>query len=83
MSRRFLAERIAATKAAIEEAETAISEVSSGGVHSYSINTGQTTQNVTMQNLGTFNAYLSSLYNRLATLEARLCGGSLYGRPGF
>jgi hypothetical protein len=74
--------RLAATEAQIiayEEALTAIA----GGAQSYSLDTGQTRQTVTKANLTEIRNALSSLENRRATLKARLCGGSVYGRPEF
>lgn len=83
MDREFLKKRIEATKTQIVEAEEAIGLVASGAVQSYTIDTGQTTQTVSNVNLATYRIYLDGLYNRLATLQARLCGASTYGRAGF
>jgi hypothetical protein len=78
----FWLARIEAKKAmiiAIEEAITALA----GGAFSYTLNTGQTTQTVTKQNIGSLRLLLSSLENDLASLEARLCGASVRVVPSF
>lgn len=74
MNRQFWLDRLERTKTAIVSLEDAIDAIVVGGVESYTINTGQTTQTVTRSNLATYNSQLSNLYNRLATLEARLYG---------
>lgn len=82
MDCQFLQDRIAATKALILVYEEAFSALAHGGISSYIIDTGQTKQTVTKANIATFSNTLDSLYNRLATMEARAgCGGSTYVRP--
>lgn len=82
IDREWLEERIAATKTAIVAYEEAILALSTGA-QSYSLNTGQTTQSVQKVQLPSLINTLQSLENRLATLNARLCGGSAIVRPGF
>jgi cytolysin (calcineurin-like family phosphatase) len=78
----FIRERIAATKVAIVAYEDAIMALcSSDGVQSYSLNTGQTQQSVTRFDIANLGRALDGLYNRLATLEARLNGATIVARP--
>lgn len=74
MDREFLQARIDATKAQIIEYENAVLQISSGAFQSYNLNTGQTTQTVTRFDLNRLQSTIDSLYNRLATLEARVSG---------
>ena len=84
MDRAFTAERITLTKELIVAYEAAVLALgSSGGVESYMIDTTQSKQSVTRADMPNLNAMLDSLYNRLATLEARLYGGSLTARPAW
>ena len=77
----FLQERIDATKAAIIAHEAAITALSSGA-ESYTLDTGQTRQTVSKAQLGSVRIALNSLYNLLATLDARLNGGGIIVQPG-
>jgi hypothetical protein len=79
----FLEEQITATKALIVAYQAAVLSLGTGAVQSYQLDTGQTRQLVTKANLGSLRLSLDSLYNLLATLEARLCGAGVYARPGF
>jgi len=83
MDRTFIQERIAAVKAEIVAYETAITALTTAGITQYSIDTGQTRQTVTRLDVVRLNSQLDSLYNRLATLEARLYGSSITARPGW
>lgn len=83
MDSEFLQQRIDATKAQIIAYEDAVTALSLGGVQVYSLDTGQSKQTVTRLNLGTLTQTLDSLYNRLATLQARLNGGSVLVRPAW
>jgi len=78
----WYAERISKTRCLIEKYEDAISALSSG-VLTYMLDTGQSRQTVTKQDVDKLMAALSSLENRLATLEARVCGGSVNVIPGW
>lgn len=77
MQGQFLEERIAATEAQIVAYEDAILQLNSGAVQSYTLNTGQTTTTVTRFDVARLNQSLDSLYNRLATLKARLTGSGV------
>lgn len=84
MDRTFLQARITATKAQIIAYEAAIDAIIAGGIQSYTLDTGQTDQTVTKLNLAATQRTLDSLYNRCATMEARLNGsGVVTGRPGW
>lgn len=84
MDRDFIKERITATKAQIVAYEDAITALGTqGGVVSYTLDTGQSRQTVTRADISSLNRMLDSLYNRLATFEARLYGGSLTARPAW
>lgn len=84
MDRAFALERMTATKAIIVAYENAITSLATaGGVQSYTLDTGQDRQTVTRADIPTLNKMLDSLYNRLATLEARVYGGTTQGRPAW
>lgn len=80
----YLTARIAATEAAIEAYEAAQLAITVGGVQSYTIDTGQSRQTVTRNNVTEIQNALSALENRRATLLARRDGcGVLHARPGW
>lgn len=84
MDATFIQARIDATKALIVIYEDALTALGSGGVHEYTLDTGQTRTRVTKLDLEWLNKTLSGLYNRCATLEARLNGsGSIMGVPAW
>ena len=84
MNAEFLQARITATKAQITAYEDAVTAIVTNGAQSYTLDTGQTRQVVTKLNIASIQSGLDSLYNRLATLEARLNGsGVTHGRPGW
>jgi hypothetical protein len=82
IDREWLEARVTATKAAIIAYEEAILALA-GGSQSYSIDTGQTRQTVTKADLGSLRLQLNELENRLAVLDARLCGAGTNVVPGF
>lgn len=83
MDSEFLQQRIDATKALIVAYEDAVTALVDGGVQTYTLDTGQSRQTVTRLELATLNRNIDSLYNRLATLQARLNGGSVTVRPAW
>lgn len=84
MDATFLQERIDATKAQIIAYEDAATALAGGGVQSYTLDTGQSRQTVTRLDLRALQDKIDSLYNRLATLEARLNGsGTITARPAW
>lgn len=81
-TQQFLQERIAATQAQIIAYEAAVEALVTGGVQNYMIDTGQTRQSVTKLDLKALQEEIDRLYNRCATLEARLNGsGTVNVRP--
>lgn len=81
-SAEFLQARITATQAQIVAYEDAALAIGEGAVESYMLDTGQTQQKVTKLNVAVLQKAINSLYNRCATLEARLNGsGSITVRP--
>jgi hypothetical protein len=76
--------RIDATKLLIVAYEDAMLAIGTGGVESYTLDTGQSRQTVTKFDIDKLNKILDSLYNRCITLELRLNGGGQHiARPGF
>ena len=84
MDRDFIVGRIIATKALIVAYEDAVQALGdNGGIQSYTLDTGQSRQVVTRADIPGLNRMIDSLYNRCATLEARLSGATINGRPGW
>lgn len=84
MNRDFLASRITVTQGLIEAYEAALLALGgTNGVQSYTLDTGQSKQTVTRADIPSLSAMLGSLYNRLATLEARLYGAATTVRPAW
>jgi hypothetical protein len=84
MNNSFVQARIDATKAQIIAFEDAILALGTGGIQSYKLDTGQSIQTVTKLDLNFLNKTVDSLYNRCATLEARLNGsGVVTARPDW
>lgn len=84
MDSAFIQDRITATKTQIIAFETAIEAfANNGAIQTYKLDTGQTVQTVTRAELSQLQKTLDSLYNRCATLEARLNGAARIVRPGY
>lgn len=84
MTADFLQQRITSIQAQIVAYENAIIALASGGIQSYTIDTGQSRQTVTKLDLKNLNDVLNSLMNQLAIYEARLTGnGTVIGRPAW
>jgi hypothetical protein len=82
MDREFIQARIDATKVQIIAYEDAALALATGGVQSYTLDTGQSRQTVTRLDLEWIQKTIDGLYNRCATLEARLNGsGTVNVRP--
>lgn len=76
--------RIAATKLAIVSVEDAILSLATSNTASYSLNSGQTQQSVTRNQIGSLRMLLPQLEDRLADYQNQLCGGAVvYVRPRF
>lgn len=83
VSSEFLKARITATEAQITAYEDAVLALGDG-IQSYILDTGQSRQHVTNQDLPRLQKTLDSLYNRHAVLNARLTGcGVVTVRPAF
>ena len=70
----FFAARIEVVKAQILAYEAAVDALAAGGVESYTLDTGQGRQQVTKQDISMMTKNIDILYNRLATLDARVNG---------
>ena len=80
----FMLDRIAAKQAQIIVYEDALTALGDGGVQEYRLDTGQSVQHVTKMDVADLQKTVDSLYNTLATLEARCTGsGTIIGRPAF
>lgn len=80
----FLQARIEATKDQIAAYEDAALALGTNGIQSYTLDTGQSRQTVTKADLKAIQETIDKLYNRCATLEARLNGGNTVTmRPGW
>jgi hypothetical protein len=83
MDSSFIQARIDATKQQIIAYEDAALALAAG-VQSYTLDTGQTRQTVTKLDLNAIQKTIDMLYNRCATLEARLNGsGTLTAVPSW
>lgn len=82
MDSQFLLDRITATRAQIVAYEAAALALADG-IQSYTIDTGQGRQVVTRADVRSINITLDQLYNREATLSARLGSGSVNVSPGW
>ena len=85
MDATFIQGRIDATKLLIVAYEDAVLALAANnGVQSYTLDTRQDRQTVTRYDLPSLNRMVGSLYNRCATLEARLNGsGVVIARPAW
>lgn len=74
--RTFTEARLAATEAAIDAYEAAILAFGSSPIQTYKLDTGQSVQSVSRGDIASMKNMLDNLYNRHATLNARLgnCG---------
>ena len=84
VSKAFLDTQIAATEAAITAwtmAQTAFA--SNGLMKMYKIDTGQTVQTVTREDVDLVQKTIDSLYNQLSTLCARRDGAASVVRPAW
>lgn len=79
----YLADEITATKALIAALRAAITALATGGVQSYSLDTGQTRQVVTRSNLSEMRLSLKEAQSYLSTLLARGGCGRFNVRPGW
>ena len=83
MNKSFIQGRIDSTKLQIVAYEDAALALASG-VQSYTLDTGQSRQTVTKLDAKEIQRMIDSLYNRCATLGARLNGsGTITVRPAW
>jgi hypothetical protein len=84
MSTTFWQTRLTAVEAEILAIEAAILALTTGGVVSYTLDTGQTRQLVTKLDLPGLDKMLDSALNRYATIQARCTGSGVVNvRPCF
>lgn len=69
--------KLTQAKALADAIEAAILALTTGGVQSYELDTGQSKQRVTKLDLDRLNAMYDSALNRVATLEARVHGSGV------
>lgn len=82
----FWLDQITKTQERIVTLDAATLAIETGAIESYTLDTGQTRQTVTKANIAVLERVLSSLLNKLATLEARcnIAGaGTTLVRPSF
>ena len=82
LSNDWLDARITATANLIEQYEAGILALSTGAM-SYTIDTGQTKQTVTKQQIHLLQATLERLESRLTAYHVRRYGGATHGVPGW
>jgi hypothetical protein len=76
--------RLAVAKAQLALYDDAINALVVQNLDSYTLDTGQSRQTVTKQNLGKLQEIQQSLENKVATINARLTGcNSVTMRPGW
>lgn len=79
----WLQDRLDATQGLIDAYEAAILAVgTTGGVQSYTLDTGQTRQTVTRADLKELQDILDQLYNRYTTIQARMGVGGTVNMGG-
>ena len=84
MADAFLTAQLTAIEAQITAYNAAILALATGGVESYTLDTGQSRQTVTKLNLDSLNNVVDGLLNQRAVIRARCTGnGVLIGRPGY
>ncbi len=65
----------------IDSYEAAMLDLGNSSIQSYTLDTGQNRQTVVKMNLTEMRRAVDQLYNRLATLEARLFGAGTMSAP--
>lgn len=80
----FLKQRITRLRATIVIYEDAIDALATDSILTYKIDTGQTVNTVTKQDLGSLQRQLDGLYSRCAVFETRLNGAGVHtARPSW
>lgn len=84
MADTYWSERIATLKAIIAAYDTAILEfATNGNLQSYTLDTGQTRQNVQRSEVSSLKNVRRALLSELDDLMARCDGGGSYKMPGW
>ena len=84
MNTALLEKQIKAAQVQLDAAIAAQTAIITDGLFSYTMDTGQGKTTVTKHTVGQLDALIDSLMNRIAVLEARLCGNNaFFARPGF
>ena len=83
MADTFLEDRLTATKNQILAYEAAIDFLIANPTKRYKLDTGQSSQEVTRQDLTTLQDDLDKLYSRYETLEKRCNSRPLINAPGW
>lgn len=78
----FWCEQLEKAKTQLSALDAAIAALE-GGAFSYTLDTGQSRQTVTKQQVGSLYSQQRSLMARIDTLEARCGGQGAVARPGF
>jgi hypothetical protein len=80
----FLADQLPILEAQITAYQNAITALATGGMQSYTLNTGQTVQTVTRLDIDKLQTTVDALLNRHTVLSARCNGGGvLVARPAW
>ncbi len=77
MDQAFWLDQLTKAKVLAVAVDAAILALTTGGVQSYELDTGQSKQRVTKLDLDRLNAMYDSALNRVATLEARMHGSGV------
>lgn len=83
MADTFWTDQLTAAKTQATALNTAIVFLYANPHKSYTLDTGQSSQQVSRPDLDSLQKQYDSLLNRIATLEARCYGASQQIRPGF
>lgn len=83
MADTFWLDQLTKAKAQAIALDTAIVFLYANPHKSYTLDTGQSSQQVSRPDLDSLQRQYDSLLNRIATLEARCYGASQQIRPGF
>lgn len=83
MADQFWIDELAKAKAQLSELNTEILFLTSNPHKSYTLDTGQSSQQVSRPDLKSLQEQYDSLLNRIATLEARCNGAAQQIRPGW
>jgi len=75
--------RLEKAQAHVEELEAAISGLLDGSIQTYQLDTGQSRTLVSKQQMSPMYLALQRAENRVASLEARVCGASSRMIPDF